>query len=274
MEDVLNLENEVPVTHPAAAPKDGGDKGGKDANTERIARLERELDESRGDARFWADRAKSGGSAKADEKADDDTTDGSEFVNAKAGADGIDDDTPEKMVNELAAQGTGALKKRGFITAKDAEKLAADVAVKVANTLIGRARGQMTTEQKLSTEFPELADKSSALYKATAKNYQEACALDPNAKTSPVALYLAAKAAKASLAPASQGRNDDADETEEERRDRARSQDSRPRGRGVVDDRSDSLSDSDRDTIRAFGLTEEEFLASRKEAMSNRPGRR
>lgn len=272
MEDVLNRDTETPVVPDKGQGKD--DKGQKDQSTERIERLERELSETRDSERYWAGIAKNGGNGRAADKPEADTPDASEFVDGKDGADGIDDDTPAKMVDELAASGTAALKKRGFITAADAKKMAAEVAVKVANTLIGRERGKITTETKLMSDFPELADKTSELYKATAKNYQEACALDPNAKTSQAALYLAAKAAKASMKPADRNSNDD-DESEEDRRDRARSQDSRPRGRGVVDDRSDSLSDEDRQTIKCFAITEAEFLESRKETMSTRPrGRR
>ncbi len=119
------------------------------------------------------------------------------------------------------------------------------------------------------SEFPELKDQSSELFKATAIRYQKAVAMDPSAKKTPAALYLAADAARESLKrTAPKPRNEDEDdyrpETESERRQRARAQDSRPRGRGEVET-DDMLGSEAKQVIAAMGISEAEFKESQKQ---------
>jgi hypothetical protein len=233
-----------------------------------VESLQRERDESRESERYWADRARSGSSGGTAEPAGEpEDDDASEFIDTDA-ADGIDGDTPEKLVDEFAAKGVAALKSRGFITARDAQKLAADVAIKVARQMIGQQVTRSTSDAQIMAAFPELKDQTSELFKATAKIYQEAVAMDPTAKKTPAALFLAAKAAKAALKPAPKPRTDDEDddqpERESERRRRSDSQDGRPRGRGAVEEHDDMLGEEARSVIKAMGITEEEFKASRK----------
>jgi hypothetical protein len=274
--EVLERDIEQPVVPEKGQGKD--DKGGKDPVQERIERLERRLAESEQSERYWAGIAKNGGGGRQAEPEEDDTPDASEFLEDDE-TEELDGDTPEKLVDEFAATGVKALSKRGFITKADALKLATEAAIKVSRELIGRERVKMSSDQQLIAEFPELKDPKSDLYKETAKIYQQAVAMDPNAKKSPAVLLMAAKAAKLSLKPAPSRRDrdddDDFEETESERRDRARSQDSRPRGRGDLDDHDDRLGDEARHIISGFGITEEEFKAAQKDTMRSRPrGRR
>jgi len=236
-----------------------------------VESLRRERDEARQSERFWADRARSGQAIEPAAEPEDDNT--SDFIDDVADPV-VDGDTPEKLVDEFASQGVGALKKRGFITAADAHKLAVEVAAKVSRELIGRERQKMTSDHQIMTEFPDLKDQNSELFKETAKRYQRAVAMDPNAKKTPAALYLAAEGARESLkakAPAPRPQGDD--EPEDDRRQRAASQDARPRGRGDSEASDDMLGPEAMEVMRQMGITKEEYTASRKELVRPR-GRR
>lgn len=237
--------------------------------------LQRERDESRESERYWSGVARGGGRTAEPIDEGNDDPDGSEFLDDDA-ADGIEGDTPEKLVDEFAAQGVKALKSRGFITAKEAQKLASEVAIKVARQMIGQQVTRSTTDTQIMTAFPELKDQTSELFKATAKIYQEAVAMDPSAKKTPAALFLAAKAAKAALKPA-RSRDDDRDEdredrpeVESDRRRRSDSQDSRTRGRGDVEDADDMLGPEVRQVCKDMGITTDEWKASQKTTRSRR----
>jgi len=231
--------------------------------------LLRERDEARESERYWSGLARNGGRGPQPvaDPVEDEPIDTSFLEDVDE--PNLEGDTPEKLVDEFAAQGVGALKKRGFITAADAHKLAVDVASRVTRELIGQERQKMTTDAQIMADFPELKDPNSELFQETAKHYQRAVAMDPAAKKTPAALYLAAQAAKASLkgrAPAP--RQDDGFEPEHDRRQRAASQDARPRARGPVEEPDDMLGDEARQVIRQMGISEDEYKASRK-AMGN-----
>jgi hypothetical protein len=262
-----------PAEKPAEKPKDDDKITLSKAEWEA---MRRDRDEARDSERYWSGVARgNGGSPQAApvEEAEEDL-DADEFVDEDAPNGELDGDTPEKLVDELAAQGVKALGKRGFITAKDAQRIAVEVAAKVSRQLISRERTKITSDTQIMTEFPDLKDSNSEMFKETARRYQKALALDPNAKKTPAALYLAAQAAAEALkakAPARPRRDEDDDyepEGESDRRRRAQAQDSRPRGRAeVVDD--DMLGDEARSVIRQMGITEEEFKASQKLTAGN-----
>src|SRR5260221_9579400 len=116
--------------------------------------LQRERDESRASERYWADTARSRSGPAADAAPEPEDVDTSEFLDAEDAA--ADDDTPEKLVNDLASKGASALKARGYITKADAQKLAADVAVKVAREMISRQGQRDRSDTAIMGEFPEL----------------------------------------------------------------------------------------------------------------------
>ncbi len=238
----------------------------------RVASLERELGEARESERYWAGLAKSGAPKTEPEPEPTEEEENSEFYDASADASAIEGDTPEKTIDDFAAEGVKALSKRGFITAKDAQKIAVDTAVRVTNTLINRTTTKLSTDQKITGEFPELLDQNSELFKETAKRYQRAVAMDPKAKNTPAALYLAAEGARDSMR-AKGRRADPDDEPEADRRTRADSQDARPRGRATADDPDDMLTGNQREIVRAMGITEKEFRESQK-SQATRPVKR
>jgi hypothetical protein len=194
---------------------------------------------------------------------------------------GLEGDTPEKLIDEFASSGVAALSKRGFITAADAKKIAVEAALHVSQELIGRERQKMGTDAQIKTEFPELWDKDSDLFKETAKHYQKAVAMDRNALKSPAALWLAAEAARASLGRRAPARGEDGyeergggREPEEDRRARAAAQDGRSNGKHQSDD-MDMLGPEAKEVARLMGVTPEEFQKSRKElGYSSRSRRR
>lgn len=241
--------------------------------------LRRERDEARESERYWANAARSGNGRQAEPQAqEDDGPDASEFLDPDEDKGAIEGDTPEKLIDEFAASGVAALSKRGFITAKDAQKIAVDTALRVTQEMIGRERQKIGTDQQIMGEFPELKDQNSDLFKATAKIYQRAVAMDPNARKTPAVLMLAAEAARESLKRTAPARGDDdyergdRGEREEDRRARAAAQDSRSNGKQHVDD-MDMLGPEAKEVARLMGVSEKEFRDSRKD-LGVRPSRR
>jgi len=223
--------------------------------------LQRQVDESRESERYWSAHARNNGQQQ---QAEPEAEDGSEFYDEETATEG---NTPEKFVDDLASTGAAAIGKAGYVTKAEAQRIAADTAARVSREFIGRERQKMGSDTKILADFPELKDQNSDLYKETAKHYQEAVAMDPNAVKSPVALYLAAKTARATLkAKAAPRRDDDDDrpEPESDRRARANSQDGRAKGRAEVED-DDMLGSEARSIVKSMGITEAEFKASRKE---------
>jgi hypothetical protein len=257
------------------------DKGqGKDDNVNisraELESLRRDLRETQQSERDWANMARGGRTPASEPAAEpEDALDPADYIDQETA--GVEGDTPEKLVDDLAAQGAAALGKRGNITAADAQRMAVDIAAKVTRDLMGRERGKMASDAQIMGEFPELRDQKSEMWKETAKQYQAAVAMDPAAKKTPAALFLAARVARETLkareAVGRRTRNEDdepeyrgAREPEDDRRRRADSQDARPRGRAAVDDVDDMLGAEARQVIRGFGITEAEFNASRREA--------
>jgi hypothetical protein len=276
-DDVLGNEPQQP-----AVP----DKGqGKD-DTVTIPRSEweatrREREELQRSNEDWASHFRRGGAAPAAEPAGE-TEDGLDpegFVDAELDEPAVKGDTPEQFVDAIAAQGAKAIADRGFVSKAEAQRIAVQVAERVSRELIGREQRKMSTDTQILGEFPELRDQKSELFIETAKRYQRAVAMDPNAKKTPAALFLAADAARESLnarkAPRSRdGEDDDSGrsgpEREPERRQRAASQDSRPKGRQEIDDFDDMLGREAQQVIRAMGITPDEYKASRRETLGRR----
>ena len=139
----------------------------------------------------------------------------------------------------------------------------------------------MATDNAIFGQFPDLKNQKSDLWAETAKRYQAAVKMDPNGRRTAAELYLAAEAARESLAarkPARSRDDDDDDsrggrEDETDRRRRADSQDARSRNRAPADETDDMLGSEARAVIKSMGITEAEYSASRK-ALGVTAGRR
>lgn len=233
------------------------------------ASLRRELGESRQSEQAWANFHRNGGANRTAAEPVNELPDPREFEVEGETQPGIEDDTPEKLVNDFAATGVAALSKRGFITAADALKLARQEAIKISQEMIGRNNQKSAADQRIVNEFADLKKPDSELFKATALIYREAVEMDPGAAKTPAALFLAAKAAKAQLASAKRDRAaddqpGDAGETADDRRRRADSQDG-SRSRGRADSAADDMLGAEaREIIKGFGISEAEFKEQRQ----------
>jgi hypothetical protein len=231
--------------------------------------LRRERDEARQSERDWANMARRGAEPQTEPAAETDDFDASRFEDPDL--PGLPDgDTPEKLVEDIAKNGLKALKDRGFVSAKEAERIAINAARNVSREIVGQERQKITTDAQIFAEFPELKDQNSELFKETSANYRAAVAMDKGALKTPAALYLSAKAAAQTLKAKAAGSrrtasDDDDTEAEAERLQRVNSQDSRPRGRGNTDDNDDMMGPEAKVLMKAFGLSEAEFKASQKE---------
>lgn len=237
--------------------------------------LQRERDESRASERAWADIARNNGSRQQPAPVEHELPDASEFMDPEEPLPGVDDDTPEKFVDDFAKSGSAAIARRGFVTRAEAIKMATDAAIKVSNDLIGRNNQRTSSDQAILTEFGDLKNPESALYKETAVRYQRAIKMDPGAAKTPAALYLAAEGARDVLKAREASKPPVADEGEDEtdRQHRAASQDGRTRSRGQADDALDMIGPQAREVIKGFGISDAEFQASAK-ATGGRGARR
>lgn len=124
------------VIHEDANQPQVGDKpqGKDDSVTISKAELEglhRTLRETQQSERDWAAMARREPQPEPAGEPEEEI-DASQFVDPDAPTGIVDGDTPEKLVDDLAAQGVAALSKRGYVTAAQAQQIAVDVASKVS----------------------------------------------------------------------------------------------------------------------------------------------
>jgi hypothetical protein len=250
-------------------------KPGKEPETVTLTKAEvetlrRERDEARESERTWYERA-TGRGAQADPAEPEEEDEPEPEPEPEPDID------PEKFVDELAKDGLRALKRHGVMTRSDVEKLATELAEKVAGKVMDRRFAGMQSSSKLVTDFPDLNDENSELMKASRPIYRQL--FDMNGKKHSTALmYAAAKAAKTQLdakAPPPRTRRDEDDydryEPEEDRRARARAQGSeRGRPAPVHDDDSGDLGPEALEICRAMNVTPEEYVASQKQLGARR----
>lgn len=247
-------------------------------------RMARERDEARQSEKFWADRAR-GGKPEPEAEEEDETIETSDLVPPRVtGKSDIDEaifSDPDKWL-EAISKGPKAIealvKKQGFVSAEEA----AAIAAKVARRTVDVERGKITTDNKIMSAYPELADPNSELFKATAVEYRELTEFDPAAKKSPATLYAAAKAAKARLAAEKRAKSTGGEEDEEYgydrvepaervRRSRVAAQDGSRGGRVArSEEPDDTLGPQAKQIARMMGITDEEFIAERRKTESGR----
>lgn len=178
----------------AASGQDEGDKGkNKEPETLTVTRAEferwqRERDEARESERYWAERARATGRVAEPEVVEED--------------DDEEDPDPknETLVDDFSSKGVKALVDRGLLTKKAAKELIAKEAGKIAREIVGQSRKAERMDSAITTEFPELQDGNSALFKATSAELKSMMAkLGPHVSKSPEHLYLAASTARLKL---------------------------------------------------------------------------
>lgn len=237
-------EEEGAPTKSAEKPTEKSDVEKRlDTLEKEIASRDKRIEELSQSERYWADQAK-GRKPETDDEPEADPA--------------ADDPEPDKLLDELSTKGLQAIRDRGFMTKSEVEKM---VNARLNQTLEQVTEGQ-AFDQRLQKDFPDITDQKSDLFKRAGEHFREMVALDPNAKSSRVALYAAAKLASKELAmeKVETNRND----REERRRDRIESQaGERGRGRGEEEGGRDlDLSPVARTVIgnlARFGVTEESF---------------
>lgn len=251
-----------------AQPQEGGGKPEKKEPNpieERLARLEKELaerdkriEELAASERYWAEQARR--AVALDDEGDDEPEE--DF--------GIDDDSPDKFVEDLSEKGLEALVKRGVLTRREARELIRQEAQQIAREMIEAETRKLQTDAEIARQFPELQDESSDLFKRTAKIFKEMVAEDESLKRSPKALLLAARTAKAELAAAGKG---SASEEERLRRIARQGGGDHARGAAFDADDDDSLTPTQRKILEALNadggvqVTEEAYKKRAREGV-------
>lgn len=270
------LEPEPPKRAPAKPSKE---ERAEQKELERLREENRLLQQSE---RFWQQRAagrKDGDEEPPEETPEEDLDISDLVVENEDGKEPDTEQTPDEFIDELSKLGPKALQKvvarMGYVNKEDVAKLAKDIAQRVVN----RERGRMTSDAELISRFPDLRDAKSELYEETSKRFRAAVARDPKAKNSPVTLFLAAEAAELALGqgrrkPRDEGYDDyrEGREEEYERRRRVEAQQG-DRGRGgrsgdYGDD--DDLGPEARQIVSAFGVDEKAYRTERAKERKRR----
>lgn len=282
--EVDEVEGSPSLVEDDDGPEDSGggekqekqdDKGSKGASADdvkammaRLEAIEKERDELRESERYWSEKARAGEKPKEDEVEDkDDLSD--LFGDLKDGDDGDSD----KFIDELTGEGAAALRKRGFVTKKEAIELARAVAERVAEKAskkaVGVAEKKLQRDSQLLKEFPFIDQEDSEGFKLTGEYFRKAVARNPARANDPDALWDAADKAKTVL---------------EERRKAEEAKGGKKRARiaaqadfggtsGMGDD-DDEMSALERDVANKFGVSEAEYRRHRTVNIAGFPGMR
>lgn len=263
--------------------------GGKQPETISLTKTEhaaliRERDEARESERYWATRAR-GGKEDAPPP-EDDAIDTDGLVPESTGNEDLDRaifEDPEKWT-EAITKGPKAIgqyiKSLGLVTGAEA----AEIAVKAARQVVESKVQGMQVDAKLG-EFADLKDQESELFQKTAPIYREMVA-DNGGKQSSALMLAAARIAKAEMkasAPKPKVREEDDvydRYDEDDRKARVAAQGgNRGRAAAADDTETDSIGPQARELIRQMNsgggpqITEEDFMASRKEIGARRRSR-
>jgi len=188
-DDVIERDaDESVVSEEQPVEKDKGK--GKEPETESISKAElaalrRDRDEARESEKFWADRARNGREPVAESKPEPE--------------DDEPDEKTETLVDDFSTKGIKALVDRGLVTKKAAREMVQKEAAKIARQIVGEAQHRERADNTIMSEFADLKNSESELFKATRIEMQRLANLDPEAAKSPIALYAAASTAKAKL---------------------------------------------------------------------------
>lgn len=184
-----------------AAPKPGD--GGVD-----IKGLQRQIDEQQqrikeltDSERHWASQAmaavnggKLAAKPKPEDDLDEDLIDGLVDEDEKGGAE----DTPEALIEALNKDGASALRKRGFITAKEAQQIAAKAASIATTRGVAKAVRQLIEDMEIEKTYG-LGDAESEMFKETSAALKDLTGGDRAKMQDRTLLKAAAEIAKARI---------------------------------------------------------------------------
>ncbi|HLG99840.1 MAG TPA: hypothetical protein VKX49_26255 [Bryobacteraceae bacterium] len=204
--------------------------------------------------RYWAEQARGRNVAPLPDD-DDDTDEGTQ----PSARPLVTDDKPEKLLDDLSAEGLKALAKRGVITADQLEA-ALEAQERKFNQRLSEAQDGVAFDQKLGKEFPDLVDPKSDLFKRAQVHFRQMVEVDPAAKKSRSALWAAASMAKKEIEMESAAdKKNERQDRETRRRDRIDAQRGERDTGGGRDDDTPTLTNTQREIISRLGITEEQF---------------
>lgn len=240
------VHDDTPAAKPVEKPAEKSDVEKRlEALEKELSARDKRISELQDSERYWAGKAKETRKPEPEPEADDEPE--------------PDEEKPEKLLDDLSTKGVRAFRDRGFVSKAEVERL---VNAKLNATLEQVTEGQKF-DAKLQSDFPELMDQKSELFKRAGAAFREMVELDPKAKNSRVALYAAAKLAKRELE--AEAKVNDRDDKEERRRERIASQaPTRSRSRENEGGGDLDMSPQARQVIKnleRFGVTEESFKA-------------
>ena len=222
-------------------------KGQLDRLTEQSARDKSEAQEA---IEYWAQRAGTEG-PQGDEEADDDAE---------------DDLTADDLAGVITEKGTkgliAVLKEHGFTQKKDVEGLVQERATAIAQ------------DAALTKDYPELADKSSPLFKRTAIEWQRAKADNvPVSRRTRVAVLEAEQhlRAKGQFRPEAEQ-----DDEEQDRKEHVAGQQGRRRGQAAESDEDEVLTPMQTAIAKGFGVSTKRYQDRARKGVvfnSRQPGR-
>lgn len=176
-------------------------KSAKDERQEQkeVAGLQKRITELEASERYWAGQAAHRGEKPADKSGQEDPdADASEFADLLGKETAGDDPDPDKFLDELTATGPKAIRdalKKDLVKKSDVIALATEI----TKRLIAKERGKIAVDARLGSEFAELRNGNSPLFKEAQVVYQEIVELDPKLANSRGAMLLVAQLAKARL---------------------------------------------------------------------------
>lgn len=222
---------------------------------EENAALKKNLTESQESERAWSERAlRAGQKPEAVEPPE------------KKSATAEDLETGEQLLDDISKDGLKALKKRGYVTLSDVQKL--------VNESIERAVGENRSEGQfqnvMEDEFPDMAadlkrvnagkKPETELFILSAEIYNDAIALDPDLKGSKSALIMATRQAAAQLQLDGKRKVDDKATREASRRERIDRQKPDRASSGSDVDETPGLNAKQKQMAADLGISEDKFM--------------
>lgn len=231
----------------------------KSSETLRIEALEADLarersarKEAEDDSKYWANRNRQ--PQQREERED---------TPAKPAAPAAATEKPEKLLDDLTAEGLDALKKRGVITGPELATILEEHASKMEGRM-QQVRQDAEFSARISAEFPEIAEDSqrlnrnekpqTELFAAASRIYRQMVADDPALEGTNGALLIAARQAKAEILAKKKPAAKETDEVEEARPPR------RARIERQASDRSPSGSEGDESHQDGFSKQQLEVM--------------
>lgn len=184
-------------------------------------------------------------------------------------------ETAEKFLDDVSKEGLAALRKRGFVTMAEVQKLIKET----VDRTVAETRTDSEFSSVLAAEFPEMVadikrveagkQPEGGLFPLAAEIYRDAITLDPDLKNSKSALIMAARQAAAQLKLA--GKVKDETDADRQAARRAKIENQRPdRGTSSDDEEPTTLNAKQKQMAKELGISEDKFLKHQQKLRAER----